>query len=402
MMLHFRVLSYATLKMFMTSFYNGVIECASLILAFRTGATRSRFIKSYYDFIGEQEYYLRIIYMKAAVYRVGKGLVVEEVPKPRIEADQMLVKVSHTGFCGTDHSMISSGGLTDGTIIGHETCGVVVETGNLAKTLPEGTRVIVRPTSCGVCPDCQSGKPYFCQNNRRSIGIGDLPGAFAEYITVYPEMLIPVPDKVDPQNAALAESFATSLHAITSSRKQKGSALVVGGGPIGLALVSLLKMLEFHPILLSEPVIEKRDMGLVFGADLVMDPLSEDLSQKVFAGTEGRGCEVVFECSGVPSLIQTCMDAAARGGTVCMVSMTFAATEISPMTLNFKEIWLTGCYSNTHAENIQCLNWMAEGKLDGRPLISDLISLDELPGVYEKRIDTGQAIKVMLKIGDPF
>jgi len=226
-----------------------------------------------------------------------------------------------------------------------------------------------------------------------------LPGAFAGYIAVYPEMLIPVPDGVDSQNAALAEAFATSLHAISCSRIKKGSALVVGGGPIGLALVRLLKILDFEPILLSEPLLEKRDLGQVFGADLVIDPLTEDLGQKVFADTQGRGCDVVFECSGVPSLIQPCMDAAARGGTVCMVSMTFAASQISPMTLNFKEIWLTGCYSNTHAENIQCLNWMAEGKLDGRPLISDLISLDELPHVYEKRIDTGQAVKVMIEMG---
>jgi 2-desacetyl-2-hydroxyethyl bacteriochlorophyllide A dehydrogenase len=339
-----------------------------------------------------------IFEMKAAVYRAGKGLMVEAVPKPQMEADQMLVKISHTGFCGTDHSMINNGGLPDGTILGHETCGIVVETGTRAQGVPEGTRVIVRPTSCGTCPDCQSGKPYFCQINRRSIGIGDLPGAFAGYIAVYPEMLIPVPDGVDSQNAALAEAFATSLHAISCSRKEKGSALVVGGGPIGLALVRLLKILAFHPILLSEPLLGKRDLGQVFGADVVIDPLTEDLSQKVFAGTEGRGCDVVFECSGVPSLIQPSMDAAARGGTVCMVSMTFAASQISPMTLNFKEIWLTGCYSNTHAENIQCLNWMAQGKLDGRPLISDLISLDELPDVYEKRIDTGQAIKVMIEM----
>ncbi|MBW1865458.1 MAG: alcohol dehydrogenase catalytic domain-containing protein, partial [Deltaproteobacteria bacterium] len=69
--------------------------------------------------------------MKAAVYRLNKGLVIEEIPIPRVEPDQVLVKVAHTGFCGSDHSMISSGGLPDGTIIGHETSGVVVEEGNL-------------------------------------------------------------------------------------------------------------------------------------------------------------------------------------------------------------------------------------------------------------------------------
>jgi len=336
--------------------------------------------------------------MKAAVYRVSKGLVIEEVPMPRVESDQVLVKVSHTGFCGSDHSMISSGGLPDGTIIGHETCGVVVETGKLARGVPQGTRVIVRPTSCGDCEDCSSGRSYFCQIKRRSIGIGDLPGAFSEYIVVYPEMLIPVPEGVDSQNAALAEAFAASLHAITCVRRKDCSALVVGGGPIGLALVRLLKILEFHPILLSEPVAEKRDMALAFGADHVIDSLTEDLSQKIFLSTDGRGCDLVFECSGVPSLIQSCMDAAARGGTVCVVSVMYAGAQIAPITLNFKELWLTGSYSNTHAENIQCLNWMADGKLDGKSLISDLISLDELPDVYAKRIDTGLAIKVMIEM----
>jgi len=336
--------------------------------------------------------------MKAAVYRVSKGLVIEEVPMPRVESDQVLVKVSHTGFCGSDHSMISSGGLPDGTIIGHETCGVVVETGKLARGVPQGTRVIVRPTSCGDCEDCSSGRSYFCQIKRRSIGIGDLPGAFSEYIVVYPEMLIPVPEGVDSQNAALPEAFAASLHAITCVRRKDCSALVVGGGPIGLALVRLLKILEFHPILLSEPVAEKRDMALAFGADHVIDSLTEDLSQKIFLSTDGRGCDLVFECSGVPSLIQSCMDAAARGGTVCVVSVMYAGAQIAPITLNFKELWLTGSYSNTHAENIQCLNWMADGKLDGKSLISDLISLDELPDVYAKRIDTGLAIKVMIEM----
>jgi threonine dehydrogenase-like Zn-dependent dehydrogenase len=90
------------------------------------------------------------------------------------------------------------------------------------------------------------------------------------------------------------------------------------------------------------------------------------------------------------------MDSAARGGTVCVLSVMYATAQITPITLNFKEIWLTGSYSNTHAENIQCLNWMAEGKLDGHPLITDLISLTALPEVYDKRIDTGLAIKVMV------
>jgi (R,R)-butanediol dehydrogenase/meso-butanediol dehydrogenase/diacetyl reductase len=340
--------------------------------------------------------------MKAAVYRKDKGLVIEDVPMPELDDDGVLVKVANTGFCGSDHSMIANGIAPDGYVLGHETSGVVMEVGKNVEGCEIGACVIIRPTFCGTCPDCQTGKPYFCANNRRSIGIGDLPGAFGEYIKVYPQMLIPVPDGVDSQNAALAEAFSAALHAIKISRKEKGSALVIGGGPIGLALVRLLKIIGFAPVVLSEPLAAKRGLAESFGADGVVDPFTEDLWACVFNATGGIGFETVFECSGVADAIQTAMDAAARSGTVCVVSMNFGQVNISPTTLNFKELWLTGSYSNTHEENKQCLRWMQAGKLDGRSLITDLISLDELPGVYKERIRTGEAIKVMLQIGEEF
>jgi 2-desacetyl-2-hydroxyethyl bacteriochlorophyllide A dehydrogenase len=340
--------------------------------------------------------------MKAIVFRASKGIVTEEIPLPQIGDEQVLIKVANTGFCGSDHSLIKSGGLTDGIILGHEASGTVAEIGKNVQGVAPGMRVMIRPTFCGACADCKAGKPYFCQNGRRSIGIGDLPGAFAEYVTVYPSMLIPVPDGVDSRNAALAEAFASSLHAIHCTGKKGGSALVTGGGPIGLAMVNLLKLLKFGPVILSEPVKEKRDLGLALGADQVVDPNREDINQIAFRHTHGKGFATVFECSGVPELIQPCLNAAARGGRVCIVSMSFQGATIVPMTFNLKEVWLTGSYSNTHEENIQCLKWMAAGKLDGKLLITDFVSLDDLPEVYKKRIETGRAVKVMLKIGEEF
>ena len=85
-----------------------------------------------------------------------------------------------------------------------------------------------------------------------------------------------------------------------------------------------------------------------------------------------------------------------------MVSIIMHDVAITPLVLNFKEIRLTGSYSNTHEENRQCLRWMAEGKLEGRSMITDYIGLDDLPRVYRERIHTGKAIKVMLRIGEEF
>ena len=246
------------------------------------------------------------------------------------------------------------------------------------------------------------GKPCFCQHNRRSIGIGDLPGGFAEFVKVLPGMLIPVPDGVDSRNAALAEAFAAAYHGIACAGENRGSALVLGGGPIGLALVRLLKLEGFGPVALSEPVPEKRGLALEYGADAVVNPLQRDLNGFVFETTSGVGFETVFECSGVLDNVQAGLDACARGGVVCIVSVMMKPVAFLPATLNFKEVRLTASYSNTHEENRLCLDWMAKGKLDGHPLISDLITLDELPRVYQEKIHTGKALKVMMKIGEEF
>ena len=340
--------------------------------------------------------------MQAVVFRQGRGLVLEEVPVPSPDPDGVLVRVAHTGFCGSDHSLIKSGGLADGTILGHEVSGRVAACGRTVRNVAVGQRIIVRPSHCGACRDCRSGRPYFCQVGRRTIGIGDMPGAFAEFVQVLPSMLIPVPDGVDSRNAALAEAFAASLHGIHCVGRPNGSALVVGGGPIGLALVRLLHLMDFAPIVLSEPVAAKRDLGMAFGAHAVMDPAAEDTGPRVFELTEGHGFDAVYECSGVADNIAQALDWVARGGDVCIISMIFTAASIQPLTINFKDARLTGCYSNTHAENQLILRWMAEKRLDGRSLISDRTSLERLPQIYRERIAAGRTVKVMVDIGNAF
>jgi threonine dehydrogenase-like Zn-dependent dehydrogenase len=340
--------------------------------------------------------------MKAAVYRKGKGLVVEEIPMPEAGVDGVLVKVSDTGFCGSDHSLIESGLLPDGLILGHEASGVVCDRGRQKNALPEGTRVILRPTFCGQCRECRRGKPHFCTEKRRSVGVGDLPGGFAEYVKAFPPMLIPIPPGVDSRNAALAEAFASALHGIHCAEVEEGSALVMGGGPIGLAAIRILKILGSHPVVLSEPVQRKRDIGEKWGADFVIDPLKEDISLKGREWTGGIGFETILECSGVSDNVPLAFTLAAKGGMICIVSMFKGLAVNQPMALNFKEPRLTWSYSNTHEENIQCLAWMAQGKIDARDMISDLIPLEELPRVYREKIHPGKAVKVMMKIGEEF
>ena len=176
----------------------------------------------------------------------------------------------------------------------------------------------------------------------------------------------------------------------------------MGGGPIGLCAVRILKVLGYGPIVLLEPVPAKRDIALTYGADQVLDPGEEGLLLKMAAIAPG-GFEKIFECSGVTANVGLAVSLAADGGEICLVSVMFKPFEVpAPYMINFKEIRLTASISNTHEENIQCLRWMAAGELDAHPLISDIAPLVQLPQVYHERIETGLAVKVLLQIGDEF
>ncbi|PKN68786.1 MAG: hypothetical protein CVU54_13010 [Deltaproteobacteria bacterium HGW-Deltaproteobacteria-12] len=340
--------------------------------------------------------------MKAVVFRQGVGLVYEDVPDYKLGEDEVLVRIANTGFCGSDHSLVAGGLVQDGYILGHEISGTVVEKGALAGGPSPGTRVCLRHTYCGNCPSCLAGKQELCRVHHRSNGVGDLPGGFAEYVKAYPQMLIPIPDGVDSHNAALAETFAAALHGINCTGDKTGSALVMGGGPIGLAAVAILKILGYSPVVLFEPVKAKRDIALLYGADHVFDPDEKELNARVMALVPG-GFVKTFECSGVTSNVNRAVTLAADGGQICIVSVIFRPLEIAePYLINFKEIRLTASISNTHQENIQCLKWMQAGILDARLLISDYERLERLPAVYKERIETGLAVKVLLRIGEEF
>ena len=314
-------------------------------------------------------------------------------PITRSNPGEVLVRVANTGFCGSDHSLVKGGLPPDGYILGHEISATVVEKGAGAGGPEPGTRVCIRPTFCGKCPNCLKGKPHMCTTNRRTTGIGDLPGGFAEYVKVFPQMLIPIPAGLDSRNAALAETFASALHGIRQTGEGPGSALVMGGGPIGLCAVRLLKILGHSPIVLMEPVETKRGVALKYGADRVFHP--KDSNEEI-AAVAGGCFDRIFECSGVVSNIGRAIDLAGVGGQVCIISMIFPPFTVpEPYKINFKEVRLTASMSNTHQENIDCLNWMASGAIDARPLITDYEPLEKLPELYRTRIDTGLAIKVL-------
>jgi L-iditol 2-dehydrogenase len=218
--------------------------------------------------------------MLAAVYHGPNDLRLEEVPRPQIGADDVLVKVLDASICGTDLRILHGEHrkYPEGTvrIPGHELVGEIAEIGGNVSGFPSGQRVFVAPNmGCGHCRQCISGNNHICAN-QEALGI-TLDGGFAEYVripaaAVHQGNLIPIGADVDPAAAALIEPFACVVRGQDAVNVQSGDVvLVIGAGPIGVMQVMLARLRGAIKVIVSDSHPYRRQRALELGADRVID-----------------------------------------------------------------------------------------------------------------------------------
>ena len=259
--------------------------------------------------------------MRAAVFNGKKDITVKNIKRPAVGPDDVLIKVMACGICGTDvHIYNGEEGAAETTppcILGHEFSGVVEEVGANVTTLAVGDRVSCDPNdTCGKCDACKQGRAHYCEN---MTGYGTTAdGGFAEYCAVNHKQAYPIGD-MPFELGAMAEPVACCLHGIDLCSIRAGShVLIIGGGTIGLIMLQLAKISGAAKVALSEPVSQKREMASKLGADIVIDPASQDISS-VLAENSIANLDTVIECVG---LRRTMMDAVKYAG-VCSTVMLF-------------------------------------------------------------------------------
>lgn len=266
--------------------------------------------------------------MKAVPY-VKPGISLVDLPEP-IENlltyhgdDYVKIKPAYAGICGTDAHIAA--GHFDPMVpatpfpLGHETSGVVVELGPKAKVkgLEVGDRVAYYFNNhCGKCHFCRNGQEHLCTNIQFNMS------SMCEYITVAEQQVYKLPDGISLLQGALTEPVSFCMHTVDVGGVKSGSTVVIsGGGAIGLMTLQLAKLAGGFKITVIEPVEEKRKIALELGASYVIDPVSEDVADRIAEITDCRGYDVVFECSGAKSTIQASLTYASAGGTVVYVAM---------------------------------------------------------------------------------
>ncbi|MCR9103891.1 MAG: zinc-binding dehydrogenase [Gammaproteobacteria bacterium] len=343
--------------------------------------------------------------MKAAVFKeVGKPLQVETVADPTPEASELVVKVGFCGICGTDLHATREGLTTAccDQILGHEYVGEVVEVGKAAEGgWQVGDRVCAMPfIACGRCLPCAAGHFFQC-NNKKVSGVDDA-GGFAEYVTTGCRETLPLPDELDLQTAALVEPLAVGIHAVRVARVRAGSrVLILGAGPIGLTVALWCRFFGAREVVVSEIAQTRASLARQMGATAVVHPNVEAGAEGLleqYMDVAGAPPDVIFECVGAPGLLQQCIEIAPFGGKLVPVGVCEQPDAIMPFFGLVKELNIQFAIAYSKDDFETCVAMLAEGRIDVSPMITDVVSLDELPAAFEALRTPSDQCKVLTRM----
>jgi L-iditol 2-dehydrogenase len=277
--------------------------------------------------------------MACAMWRGVDDMRLERHPVPVPEGRDVLVRVAACGICATDlHLLDGSIPLyTPPRVLGHEMSGRVVAVGPDARSVEVGAAVAIDPNmACGSCFYCQEALPYMCARRVSMIG------GFAEYLRVPEQTVYPLPAGIPVEYGAIAEPLSCCLRATErAGLRAGGTVAIVGAGTIGLLIVQLAKRSGAAMVAVSEPDAERRALAQALGADLAIDPMSEDPRERLLKETRGVGVDVAFEAVGAVVTAQTAISLPRRSGTVVLIGVPPATAELTLKSYELFERELT-------------------------------------------------------------
>ncbi|MEE6177067.1 zinc-binding dehydrogenase [Mycobacterium sp. 050134] len=333
--------------------------------------------------------------MRAAVLRDGHMVYRDDVPEPVPGPGQVLVGVRACGICGSDLHFAAHGAdvlsLTDrmgagglsvdlnrDVFMGHEFSAEVIEPGPDTDTHPPGTLV----TSIPVVLSTQGVEPIVYSNSTM--------GGYAERMLLSAPLLLPIPNGLDFSAAALTEPMAVGLHAVNKSGIQPGeTALVIGCGPIGVAIVAALKLRGVETIVAADFSPKRRELAATMGAHRVVDAGQGSPFDTVKAA-------VVFEAVGVPGIIDDVLRRARPGTRLVVAGVCMQADTIHPFFAIAKEISVQFALAYGPDEFAESLRALAEGDIDVSPLITGEVGLEGVGQAFDDLTDPERHCKILV------
>lgn len=344
--------------------------------------------------------------MKALVYHGPGRRAWEDVPEPRILNDtDAIVGVDTVTICGTDLHIL--GGdvpeVTEGRILGHEAVGTVEAVGSAVTNVRPGDRVLVSCISaCGRCRYCREGSFGQCLGGGGWILGHLIDGTQAEYVRVpfADTSTYPVPSGVEDESVLmLADILPTSYEvgAVNGRVRPGDTVAIVGAGPIGLAAILGSKLYSPGRVVAIDVADARLQAAKQFGADVLLNPASQDVTESVRAITSGLGADVAIEAVGVPETFEQCARLVRPGGHLANIGV-----HGRPASLHLEELWIrnltitTGLVDTWSTPTL--LELVKSGHLDGRQFVTHRFDLHDFMEAYDVFGDAARtgALKVVL------
>jgi len=334
--------------------------------------------------------------MKAAIFdALHHPLQLTDLEVPEPDRYQVLLKVCRCGICGSDLHITEDPvfGAKAGDVLGHEYSGEVLEVGTEVTHLKVGDQVSVAPLrGCGECDSCRRGDPAWCAH-MQLIG-----GGYAQFATVAARQCRKLPWGISAADGALAEPLAVALHGVMQAGLKPGDrVLVVGAGAIGLAVAFWARRMGAGAVAVSDLHRHQEARAMELGASAFLNA-DDDLAAQVPAELGGEP-DIVFECVGKPGLIDHCIGLVRPRGTVVVLGLCTARDHLDSFRAISKEVRIVMSVFFNMREFNTAIDALDGGRYAPQALVSDTISLSELPLVFETLRKRTTQCKVLV---DPF
>ncbi|MFC4599783.1 zinc-dependent alcohol dehydrogenase family protein [Cohnella hongkongensis] len=331
--------------------------------------------------------------MKALVIEKPHHAAVKDVPYPAPGAGEVTIKVENVGICGTDFHIFEGEYISPYPIVpGHEFSGVVHEVGEGVKAFRPGDRVTADPSLfCGECEYCLTHRGNHCAN-WGALG-NTVDGSMAEYVKVPAKNVVKIPDDMSFEEAAFVEPMACVVHGMNRLDLKAGNRVILfGAGAMGLQLVQSLARAGASELVVVDVSRDKLKLALELGA--TRGVLSAELKREDYPG----GFDAVIDVTGIPAVIEKEFDYIGPAGKFLQFGVTpqNAEIRISPFKLYQKDWTLIGSMAINHTF-LPALNWVKEGRIRLKPLISKTIRLEEAAEFLAKPKDPN-LFKVQIKL----
>jgi threonine 3-dehydrogenase len=331
--------------------------------------------------------------------RPEPGIWLEDIPKPEIGPNDVLINVKKTSICGTDLHIVAWDEWAQATIptpmaVGHEYVGTVVEIGSEVDGIEIGQRVSGEGhVVCGRCRNCQAGRRHLCIN---TIGVGvNRPGAFAEYVAIPGSNVQPVPDNISDDIASILDPLGNAVHTALHFDLVGEDVLITGAGPIGMMATAIARHVGARYIVVTDVNDYRLELAETLGADRELNVTRENVSDVMADLGMKEGFDVGLEMSGVPAALHDMITTMDNGGNIALLGIPPKQAPIDWNDIVFKGLTLQGIYGRRMFETWYKMLAMLETGLDVSKVITHHFPAEN----FEEALDvmrSGNSGKVIL------